>query len=131
MSAGDDDDELPAIRGRVGHRRRLAARRQPGPPDLAAVGDIIGTQVVVDRGSQEGDAAAGEQRPPDAGHAELEGKRQRRHVVDGAVLVAVGDLALAEIDAGNITPGWRLTGNAEGPEEGTHVNAVGRALVAV
>src|SRR3954452_19974603 len=101
VAAGDDDDELPAVRRLVGHGRRLPAGWQPRLPELLPPGEVVGAQIVVDRSSEEDDPAGRDHRPAYAGNAQLERQRQRRHVVNRAVAVLVDHLAGPEIGAGD------------------------------
>src|SRR5262245_38522169 len=108
MAASHDDDHLPSRWRAVGHRDRLATCRKPIPPQDFAGRYIISTDVIIERGCEESNAARGDDRTAERWHAHLERKRNWRFVADRTVLVLPDDLASPEIDAGDIAPGGRL-----------------------
>src|SRR3974390_3120332 len=63
VTAGGDDDKLFAVRPQaVGHRHRLATRRQPAFPQLSTGLDIERAQIIIHRCSYEDEPTGGDDR---------------------------------------------------------------------
>ncbi len=131
VPAGHDEHVLPAVFSRIAHRRGLPTRRQAVLPEGAAIVQVVGAHVVVQRARVERHAAAGEHRPADARHAHAEGQRQRREIAHRAVAVLPCHFAGAQVHAGHIAPGRCLAGQAHGRHERLHRGGEGRAEVLV
>ncbi len=120
---------LAGLLGHVGHRRRLATGGQAAFPQFLAVLQVVGAQVVIQGAAHEGHATGSDDRPTQRWRTHRQRDAQGRAVAAGAVLVHPDLLHAAQVQRGDVTPGWRLARQAEHRQEGLQPHHVRRAEV--
>gem|GEM_PF-6141758 len=113
----------------VGHRRRLAARRQTPFPQLLAGLQVIGAQVVIQRTAHECHATGGDDGPTERRRTHRERQAQRRTITAGAVLVHPHLLHGAQVHGGHIAPGRRLARQTEHRQERLQAHHIRRPQI--
>ena len=132
VAAGADDDVLALVAaGAVGHRRRLAAGRQPVFPQLAAGLDVEGAQVAVHGGADEHQVAGGGDRTAHVRHAEVARRREpgRQPSVEPSGTCQTMRLRRRSTLT-SVPHGGAVHGRPQGDSSGSRRIAVGRAGLA-
>lgn len=133
MTACGDDDILAPIAPPIGHRRRLRAGWQPCLPHHLAGPEIERAQILVGRGADEHEAARGDDRPAQVGHAGLdrdaEMRAEQTRIARGAQHFPPQHLARLQVDGGQVSPRRRDARCAEDADPRLHDRHVRRVVL--